>query len=136
VFDWLTRRAKGKKLPHYAALRKQPSRPLPSDLLEQEAGEAYRERHHAIERSLMELPNRPEPESPLFFEILLADQGGLLAMTLPEDNSHCLLVFTSLFRASDYVRTALESSSSVQFLSSSPLEFDEIVRSGSLTFEL
>jgi hypothetical protein len=122
VFDWLRRNFSRQKIPEYSAVRERPNRGLPSDLTEQEAGQAYSDRRDAIERSLLEFPRRPEAESPLFVEILAAKQQGLLTITLPEDSSQCLLIFSTPFRAADYVRTLLDSDASLNYLSSSPRE--------------
>lgn len=127
VFDWLRRNITRQKVPEYSAIRERPTRGLPSDLKEQEAGQAHHDRQDAIEHSLRELPRRPDAESPLFVEIL-AEQRSLLTITLPEEKSQCLPIFSTSFRAADYVRTLPGSGSSVNYLASSPVELVTLLR--------
>jgi hypothetical protein len=128
VFDWLKRGSTGQEMPEYSAVRKTPNRGLPSDLKEQEAGQAFNTRCDAIERSLRELPRRPRADSPLFVELLDISHKGVLTITLPEKSSRCLPIFSTPFRAVDYVRTLLASGPSVTCLSSSPLELVTMLR--------
>lgn len=110
-------------MPEYSALRKTPTRGLPFDLTEQESSQEHSDRHDEIARWLCESPRRPEVESPLFVEIIDIKQQSFLTIENPEDGSRCLPVFSNPFRAADYVRTLLDSSQSVNYLSSSPREF-------------
>lgn len=109
-------------MPEYSALRKTPTRGLPFDLKEQESSQKHRDRRDEIARWLGEPPRRPDVDSPLFVEIVDIKQQGLLTIENPEDGSRCLPVFSSPFRAADYARTLLDSSTSVNYLSSSPRE--------------
>jgi hypothetical protein len=112
-----------RELPEYSAVREQPHRGLPPDLAEEETGTAFRARSDAIERSLLEAPHRPQAESPLFVELVAADEGGVVTFTLPDDGSPCLAVFSSPVRAADYIQTQLATGPAVNYLWSSPLEF-------------
>jgi hypothetical protein len=47
---------------------------------------------------------------------------------MPDDESRCLPIFTTPFRAADYVRTLLARGASVKYLSSSPLELVTMLR--------
>jgi hypothetical protein len=121
VLDWL-RGNSTKRLPEYSAIQKTPCRGLPSELADMEAGLAFVDQRAAIERSLQEPPRRPDAEKPLFVELITADRRGVVTMTLPEDGSRCLPVFSTPFGATDYVRTLLGHGPSVEYVSSSPLE--------------
>jgi len=128
MFKWLRRGDGSQKFPEYSALRKTPTRRLPRDLAEQEKSEAFRTRRDEIEASLRELSNRPQPENPLFVEIVSGDQRSLVTILGPGDESRCLPVFSTPLRAADYVRTQLDPSSPVSYLSSSPLELIALLR--------
>jgi hypothetical protein len=119
LFDWLKRNRRGKEMPEYSAIRKIPSRGLPRNLTELEAGKAHVDRRDEIENSLLELHKTKKAQSPSFVEILDIKHHGLLTITLPETSSLCLPVFSSPFRAGDYVRTIVDSGSPVNYLSSS-----------------
>ena len=123
MFDWFRRRKAERELPQYSAVRLVPSRCLPPDLGEKETSESFRAQREAVERSLCESPQRPLDDSPLFVELLATDEGGVLTATLPESEDRCLPVFTTPYRAADYIRTLLTSGPRLQFLSSSPSEF-------------
>ena len=126
MFDWLRRSRKKQEIPEYSAIRERPNRGLPSDLAEQEPKELSI-RSAAIEQSLLESA-RTTQDSPLFVEIVAGNEQSLLAITLPETTSHCLLIFSTPFRAADYVRTVTDSGSSHQYLSSNPLELVTLLR--------
>lgn len=128
LFDWLRRNDTSPKVPEYSALRKTPSRELPSDLKEQESSQEHSDRQDEITGWLCEPPRRPEVESPLFVEILDIKQQGFLTIESPEDGSRCLPVFSTPFHAADYVRTLLASSQSVNYLSSSPRELVKLLQ--------
>ena len=115
-------------MPEYSALRKTPTRGLPFDLTEQEARQEHRDRQDAIARWLCEPPRRPEVESPLFVEILDVEQQSFPTIMGPDDGSPIFPVFSTPFRAADYVRTLLDSSRSVNYLSSSPRELVTMLR--------
>lgn len=120
--NWLKRRRTREEIPEYASVRRTPNRGLPSDLAEREAGEVFVSQREEIERSLREPPRRPQAESPLFVGLLAATQAGVVTMTLPEGGSPCLPIFSTPFRAADYVQTHLVRGPAVTYLSSSPLE--------------
>lgn len=109
-------------MPEYSALRKTPTRGLPFDLAEQEASQEHKDRKDSIAQWLCELPRRPEPDSRLFVEIFDIKQQSFPTIIGPEDGSQILPVFSTPFRAADYIRTLLDSSQSPNYLSSSPRE--------------
>jgi len=127
MFDWLKRRSKNQTLPEYSGAREIPSRGVPSRSSEQEANEAFSARCDSIQRWLCESPRRPQVESPLFVEILTGNSGSVLTIERKKD-SHCMPVFSSPFRAANYVRTLLSSGPPIAYLSSSPLEILEMFR--------
>lgn len=115
-------------MPEYSAVRARPSRGLPADLAEQETGQAHKDLHEAIGRWLTEVPRRPKAESPLFVEVVDSNQRGFLTITLPEDNSLCLPVFSTPYRTADYVRTLVDPGLAINYLSSSPNELVALLR--------
>jgi len=60
-------------------------------------------------------------------ELLAAGQAGVVTMTLPESGSQCLPVFSTPFRAADYIRTLLRGPA-VKYLWSSSLELVGMLR--------
>ena len=121
MFDWLRGRSKNQTMPEYSRAREMPSRGVPSGSSEQEANAAFSARCDSIQSWLCESPRRPQIESPLFVEILMDNSQSVLTIERTK-GSHCMPVFTSPFRAADYVRTLLASGSPVAYLSSSPRE--------------
>jgi hypothetical protein len=121
MFDWLRRSSKNQTMPEYSGARGIPSRGVPSRRAEQEANEAFSARCDSIQRWLCESPRRPGAESPLFVEILSGNTQSVVTIERTND-THCMPVFSSPFRAADYVRTLLASDPPVAYLSSSPLE--------------
>jgi hypothetical protein len=121
MFDWLKHRSKDQTMPEYSGAREMPSRSVPSHRSDQETHEAFRARCDSIERWLCESPRRPQVESPLFVEIVTGDSRSVVTIERTTD-SHCMPVFSSPFRAADYVRTLLASGPPIAYLSSSPLE--------------
>jgi hypothetical protein len=55
-------------------------------------------------------------------ELLEANGSGVVTIILPDHSGQCLPVFSTPFRAFDYVQTLLTSGPAVRYLSSSPLE--------------
>lgn len=106
--------------PQYSEVTKTPNRGLPSDLTEQERGEAFERRCAAIGKSLREPARRPSADKPLFVVLLDPVRTAFLTMTLPEHGLACVPIFSSPFRATDYARVQLERDSSARYLSSSP----------------
>ena len=121
MFDWLRRSSKNQIMPEYSGAREMPSKGIPSRHSEQEAKEAFSGRCDSIQRWLCESPRRPQVDSPLFVEILADNSRSVVTIQQTKD-SHCMPVFSSHFRAADYVRTLLASGPPVAYLSSSPLE--------------
>jgi len=123
VLDWLRKKKDpAGELPHYSRLRAIPSRDLPPELEEREQSEAFNARGDVLQRELLEPARRPSDDKPLFIELLVAEQG-VVTIPLPEGGGQCLPVFTTPFRAGDYVRTLLASGPRVQYLALSPLQF-------------
>jgi len=121
MFDWLKRRSKNQTMPEYSGAREIPSKGIPSHLSEREANEAFSARCNSIQLWLCEPPRRPQVESPLFVELLTSNSQSVVTIERTKD-SHCMPVFSSPFRAADYVRTLLASGPPIAYLSSSPLE--------------
>jgi hypothetical protein len=121
MFDWLRRRSKDQTMPEYSGAREMPSRGVPSYRSEQESSEAFSARCDSIQRWLCESPRHPQVESPLFVELLTDNSRSVLTIERTKD-LHCMPVFSSPFRATDYVRTLLASGPPVAYLSSSPHE--------------
>ncbi len=119
---------RGGDIPEYSAVRKTPNRELPPELAEREASPEYRAQRESIESSLRKPPWRPEVDTPLFVELLAVGQQGVLTITLPDNVSRCLPVFSSPYRAADYIRTQLPHGTAVSYLSSSPLELVAMLR--------
>ncbi len=127
VLGWLRGKTR-EVLPEYSAVRRTPNRGLPSDLADAERGLAFAAQRQEIERSLREPPRRPQAERPLFVELLGTGQGGVMTMTLPESGAPCLPIFSTPFRAADYIRTVHLPGARVRYLSSSPLEVVKMLR--------
>lgn len=121
MFDWLRHRSKNQTMPEYSGARGMPSRGVPCHRSDQEANEAFSARCDSIQHWLCESPRRPQVESPLFVEIVTGNSQSVLTIERTKD-SHCMPVFSSPFRAADYVRTLLASGPPIAYLSSSPLE--------------
>jgi hypothetical protein len=115
-------------MPEYAAVRTTPNRGLPPELAERETSQAFVAQREAIKRWLGEPPRRPQAESPLVVELLAAGQAGVVTMTIPDGGSSCLPIFSTPFRAADYIRTLLVRGPAVNYLSSSPLELVGMLR--------
>lgn len=118
MLEWLTRRKKRRELPEYSRLRAVPTRDLPSDLVQMEAGEVFAARYDVIARDLRTSPDQPRDGAPLFTSLVLEQGRAAVTFPLPDDGGHCLPVFSTPFRAADYAQTLLTSMSSVQYLAS------------------
>ena len=121
MLDWLTRRGKNQTMPEYSGAREIPSRGVPSRCSEQEAHEAFGARCDSIQRWLCEPPRRLQDERRYFVALLTENSQSVVTIERTSE-SHCMLVFSSPFRAADYVRTLLATGSPDTYLSSSPLE--------------
>jgi hypothetical protein len=122
MLEWLTGKKNRKELPEYFALRSTPTRELPPDLAEAERSESFATSRENFERELRKLPRRPPEDDPLFMELLEANGSGVVTITLPDRSDQCLPVFSTPFRAFDYVQTLLASGPLVRYLSSSPVQ--------------
>jgi hypothetical protein len=127
MLDWLRRSSKNQTMPEYSGAREMPSKGIPSRCSEQEAKEVFSARCDSIQRWLCESPRRPQDESPLFVEILSGNAQSVVTIERTK-GSHCMPVFSSPFRAAEYVRTLLASGSPISYLSSSPLELLAMLR--------
>ncbi len=70
--------------------------------------------------SLEPAASRPLDDEPLFVELLEEKGSGVVTIALPNHGGQCLPVFSTPFRAFDYVQTLLASGPSLRYLSSSP----------------
>ena len=127
MLKWLFRYKKTEEAPHYSALKATPTRGLPPEVRENEESQSFKARRDAIEQTLLDPDQRPPIEAPLFTE-LLAEERGVVTITLPNDGAQCVPVFSTPFRAADYARTLLNQGPRAQYLSSSPLQFVRMLR--------
>jgi hypothetical protein len=127
MLEWLKGRRNRKEIPEYSTLRLVPTRGLPSDLADAERSESFATSRENLERELRKLPRRPLGDEPLFIELLEARGSGVVTINLPDRSGQCLPVFSTPFRASDYVQTLLPSGPSVRYLSSSPLQLVQML---------
>lgn len=128
MLEWLTGKKNRKELPEYSALRSIPTRGLPPDLAEAEGSDSFATSRENLERELRKLPRRPMEDEPLFMELLEAQGSGIVTINLPDHSGQCLPVFSTPFRACDYVQTLLASGPAVRYLSSSPLQLVQMLR--------
>jgi hypothetical protein len=128
MLEWLTRKKKHKEHPEYSALRSTPTRGVPTDLSEAEENESFAINRKNFESELRKLPRRPLEDDPLFTELLEANGSGVVTVTLPDHKGQCLPVFSTPFRAADYVQTLLASGPQVRYLNSSPLQLVHVLR--------
>ncbi len=127
MLNWLTGKRNRKELPEYSALRAIPTRGVPPDLAAAEGSESFATSRENLERELRKLPRRPLDDESLFMELLEANGSGVVTITLPDHGGRCLPVFSTPFRAFDYVQTLLASGPSVRYLSSSPLKLVQML---------
>ena len=128
MLEWLTGKKNRKELPEYSALRAIPTRGVPPDLAEAEGSEFFATSREKLEHELRKLPRRPPEDEPLFMELLEAQGSGVVTINLPDHSGQCLPVFSTPFRAFDYVQTLLPSGPSVRYVSSSPLQLVKMLR--------
>jgi hypothetical protein len=113
-------------MPGYSALKANPSRGLPPDLTEMEGSESFSARREALESALLDTSQRPEIDAPLFIE--LVDSGsGFVSLTLP-NGSRCVPIFSTPFRAADYMYTLLRRGPRMQYLCTSPIQLIPMLR--------
>jgi hypothetical protein len=122
MLEWFTGKENRKELPEYFALLSTPTRELPPDLAEAERSESFATSRENLERELRKPPRRPPQDDPLFMELLEVNGRGVVTITLPDHSEQCLPVFTTPFRAFDYVQTLLAPGPLVRYLSSSPVQ--------------
>lgn len=127
MLNWLFRYKKTEEVPHYSALKATPTRGLPPEVGEDEESQSFKARRDTLEQALLDPVRRPPIEAPLFTE-LLAKERGVVTLTLPNDGAHCVPVFSTPFRAADYIRTLLNHGPRAHYLSSSPLQFVHMLR--------
>jgi hypothetical protein len=127
MLKWLFRHKKIDEVPHYSALKATPTRDLPPEVGEDEESQSFNARRDTLEQALLDPVQRPPIEAPLFTE-LLAKERGFVTLTLPSDGAQCVPVFSTAFRAADYIRTLLNQGPRAQYLSSSPQQFVHMLR--------
>ena len=126
MFNWLTRFKKADYVPHYSALRTNASRGLPTELEQQEGSESFRARRESLQEDLLDGGQRPSIEAPLFTMLINSD-GNFVALTLPDD-ARCIPVFSTPFRAADYIRALLNRGPRLQYLCSTSIQFLQMAR--------
>src|SRR5215510_9166982 len=127
MLEWLSRFKKTEEVPHYSALKATPTRDLPPEVRDNEESQSFNARSKALEQALLDPVRRPPIEAPLFTE-LLAKKRDVVTLTLPNGGAQCVPVFSTPFRAADYIRTLLSQSPRAHYLSSSPLQFVHMLR--------
>jgi hypothetical protein len=128
MLDWLTGKRNRKELPEYSALRSTPTRGIPPDLAAAEESDSFSTCCENIRLELRKPLRRPRVDEPLFTELLEAKGRGVVTINLPDHSGQCLPVFSTPFRASDYVQTLLTSGPAARYLSSSPLQLVLMLR--------
>ena len=128
MLEWLTGSKKRRELPEYSRLRAVPTRTLPADLVQEEAGESFTARRDAIARELRTSAHQSQDDAPLFTELMTAHGSGAVTFPLPDGSGQCLPVFSTPFRAADYAQTLLTSMPTVQYLSSTALQLLNMIR--------
>jgi hypothetical protein len=126
VFSWLTGSKKAEYVPHYSALRENPTRGLPTELEQQEGSESFIALQESLQEDLLDGAQRPAIETTLFTMLIDSDRN-FVALTLPE-NARCIPVFSTPFRAADYIRGLLNRGPRLQYLCSNSIEFLQVVR--------
>src|SRR5262245_32189083 len=127
MLKWLFRYKKTEEVPHYSALKAIPTRSLPPEVKKNEESQSFNARREMLEQTLLDPVQRPSIEAPLFTE-LLAKERGVVTITLPNNGSQCVPVFSTGFRAADYIRTLLNQGPRPHYLSSSALQFVHMLR--------
>lgn len=113
---WFGKKSKD-EIPLYSDLRQRPTRPLPAALCEREQHPGERARREEIHQRLTEQLRQSNPDQPLLTGLVLAT-GGVVTIPIPEKGTHCLPVFTSPYRAADYVQTLMPAEPRIQYLAS------------------
>jgi hypothetical protein len=103
MLEWLIGRKRRRELPEYSYLRAVPTRPLPPEVVKEESGELFDSRRMAIEEGL----RRGDDNSLQFVSLMTAAGQGVVTIPIPNGGGQCLPVFSSPFRAADYVQTLL-----------------------------
>ena len=127
MLKWPFRHKKTEDVPHYSALKAIPTRGLPTEVSESEESQFFSARRDAMEQALLDPVRRPPVESPLFIELSVGERG-VLTLTLPDNGAQCMPVFSTAFRAADYIRTLQSQGPRAHYLSSSPLQFVHMLR--------
>jgi hypothetical protein len=89
VFSWLTGSKKAEYVPHYSALRENPTRGLPTELEQQEGSESFIALQESLQKDLLDGAQRPAIETPLFTMLIDADRNfvALTETTVEELNT-------------------------------------------------
>lgn len=113
--------------PHYSTLQATPSKGLPPELEQSEKSQSFNARCEALQHSLLGAGQRPPLDVPLFTALVDAD-GSFLTLSLPDNGGRCVPVFSTPFRAADYIRTLFNRGPRLQYLCSSSLQFVPMLR--------
>jgi hypothetical protein len=128
MLKWLTRRKNRGELPEYSHLRANPTRPLPSDLAQEELGEVFGSRRMAIEHDLRRTHQDLDGDAPQFTSLIIPGGKGVVTIPMPHDGGQCLPVFTTPCRAADYKQALLTAGPPVQYLASTAAQLFGMLR--------
>ena len=128
MLEWLTGRKNRRELPEYSRLRAVPTRALPSDLTQEEAGEVFGARRTAIEEDLRRTHPDPGGDTPRFTALIAPGGKGVVTIPMPDGGRQCLLVFSTPFRAADYRQALFTAGPPVQYLASTAAQLSGMLR--------
>lgn len=107
-------------------LRDQPSRGLPHDLAEQEDSDDFQACADRIQADLS--AQNADQDAPAFAVFLKLGEG-LLRLDFPPPQGLCLLVFTSMWRAADYINVRIpDLCDRAEFFASTARETPNVIR--------
>ena len=112
--------------PSYSLLRDQPSRGLPHDLAEREDSDDFQAWADRIQADLS--AQNADQDVPAFAVFLKLGEG-LLRLDFPPPQGLCLLVFTSMWRAADYMHVQVPAlRDKLEFFASTARETPNVIQ--------
>ena len=127
MFSQLFRKKKQLAFPMYTRLLQVPTQPLPPALHEREQHSDQGEKREEIQQRLLSQLQQSPPDAPLLTGLLMPN-AGVVTIPLPEKGEHCLPIFSSPHRATDYVQMLLPEASRVSYLASNAGQFLQMLR--------